>query len=490
MTTPIARSRGDSSGGLFIKNALVLVTNDASRREIRNGAVIINGNVVEKVGSTAELESHVNPKFRIIDLENKAVLLPGFISIHHHMLESLTRVYGTKDGIQTLPWLERLVPLWSEVTGRDLYVATKVCLAELMLSGSTTMLDHCVGYWNDMKPDLQVQAAREMRVRFHVTRGGNDVRDGSDGDALCEDTQDILADARRVVATFHDPHKYAMSRVALGTVAVSLASPALHRGFASIASSNPGVSVTTHLYEGGDEFELSMDEAGISPLERLLSDDLGGPPAVTPYILSHCVHTPPTEISLLAQHKLAVAHCPSSNAILGAGIAPVRKFLQAGVTVGLGTDGSSSNDGNNLLGEIRQAMLFQRLGAAMDAGLGNSGDITFTARQALELATLGSAAALGRDDIGQVSPGYAADLVAFRVDGLQHAGGSVWDPVASLVVCSPVPCWLNVIDGVVCIQDGSFTTEVDVDVTTLVQEHNTIAAEIQNKVKAKGAYRP
>lgn len=456
---------------MLIKNAEVLVTMDGERREIEGGSVLVRDNVVEAVGNGDEvrrsLPADTQPD-RVIDARG-CVVVPGLVNCHHHLFQTLTRTVGTAQGKSLFDWLQTLYPVWAEMNAECVYTSARLGLAELLLSGATTVADHLYLFPGDARLDDEIRAARELGVRFHPTRGSMSLgqsRGGLPPDSICEDEDEILADCERVIAEYHDPQAYSMLRVGLAPCSPFSVTPELMRRTAELARRHPGVGLHTHLAETLDENRYCEQQFGMRPLA--FAESLGW--SGDDVWFAHMVHPDSDEIGRLAASASGVCHCPSSNMILASGIAPLREMRDAEVRVGLGVDGSASNDGNQLLGEARQAMLLQRVGWP---GFESAAD-RFSAREALELATRGGAAVLGRDEIGSLEPGKAADLVAYRIDGIQHAGAGS-DPVAALVTCAPVGAWLSMINGRIVVERGRIP---DLDLDALVHQHNRLAAEL------------
>jgi cytosine/adenosine deaminase-related metal-dependent hydrolase len=456
---------------LFLRNADVLVTMDAERHEIKDGALLVQDNVIQAVGTTLDIEAQLASQptalrpDRVINARG-AVVLPGLINCHHHLYQTLTRAVGTSGGMILFDWLKTLYPIWAEMDAEAVYVSAKVGLSELVLSGATTVADHLYLFPNDATLDDEIRAAQEVGVRFHPTRGSMSLGESKGGlppDRVCDSEVHILEDSQRVIERFHDPEPYSMLRIGLAPCSPFSVTTDLMRESAALARQYPLVNLHTHLSETKDEDRFCLDMFGMRPVEYAESLDWKGEDVW----FAHVVHPNPTEIRWLARTRTGVCHCPTSNMILASGIAPVREMLDNMVRVGLGVDGSASNDGNHLLGEARQAMLLQRVGWP---GFESRAD-RLSAREALELATLGGAQVLRRDDIGSLEPGKAADIVAFRLDDLAHAGG-LGDPVATLVTCAPAYVWLSVINGQVVVEDGELRT---VAVEPMIQRHNQIS---------------
>ncbi len=449
---------------LLVEHAALLVTMDEARRRIADGAIWVRDNVIEAVGPTAALmAAHASDADRVIDARGMLVL-PGLINTHHHLYQTLTRAVPGAQDAGLFKWLKTLYPIWAGMDGEAVYVSAKLGLAELMLSGCTTASDHLYIYPNDVRIDDEIRAAQEMGIRFHASRGSMSLGESDGGlppDRVVEDEDVILKDTRRAIETYHDPDPYAMLRIVVAPCSPFSVTQDLMRESAALARAY-GVHLHTHLAETKDEEAFCLETFGYRPVgyaEELgwIGDDVW---------FAHGVHVNPTEIQRMAETHTGVAHCPGSNMRLGSGIAPVRAYVDAGVPVGLGVDGSASNDSSHLLAEARLAMLLQRV-MGMPAGL--------TAEEALWIATRGGAEVLGRDDIGQLAPGKAADFIGLRLDALGYAGGAVHDPLAATVFCRPQGVDLSVINGRVVVEAGVLRT---VEVPMLVERHNAIARQL------------
>jgi 8-oxoguanine deaminase len=461
--------------GLLIEHAQVLVTMDSNHREIGDGAILTEGRQILCVGTTSEvrqwLRDNNQTADKVIDASG-TVVIPGLVNCHHHLYQTLTRSIGTAQGLSLFDWLTTLYPIWGQMDSEAVYVSAKLGLVELMLSGATTVADHLYLFPNDAKIDDEIRAAQELGVRFHPTRGSMSLGQSQGGlppDDVCEDEEDILADCVRVIETFHDPAPLSMLRIGLAPCSPFSVTGDLMKKTAKLARNYPAVNLHTHLAETVDEDRFCQQQFGMQPLEYMQSLGWTGDDVW----FAHMVHQNAEEIATLAETRTGVCHCPSSNMILASGIAPIREMRDANVRVGLGVDGSASNDGNHLLGEARQAMLLQRVGwPGFESNAGR-----FSAREALELATLGGSSVLGRNDIGSLEPGKAADLVAFRVDDLNHAGGQS-DPVASLLTCAPGQAWLSVINGRMVVENGQIP---GLDLDSLVVRHNKLSRRLLEK---------
>lgn len=442
---------------LLIRNAaLVLAMDDADQRW-EDGALYIVDNVIQQVGPTASLPDTADT---VIDARDM-LIMPGLINTHHHFYQTLTRNVPAAQNANLFGWLKTLYPIWARLTPEAINVSTKIAIAELMLSGCTTASDHTYIWPNGARLDDQIQAATEFGFRFHAARGSMSVGESQGGlppDHVVEDEAAILLDSRRLIEQYHDAGRYAMLRIVLAPCSPFSVSPALMRQSIELARAYK-VHSHTHLAETRDEADYCQSVFGRTPVE--LAEDLGwaGPDVWH----AHMVHPSGDEVARLGRTRTGVAHCPTSNMRLASGIAPLRALQQAGARVGLGVDGSASNDGSHMLAEARQALLLHRV-SGDPAGL--------TAHEALHLATRGSASVLGRDDIGILAPNMAADIIGYRLDTLALAGGAVHDPMAALVFCQPPRVDLSIINGRMRVQYGQL---VDIELAPLIARHNQIA---------------
>jgi 8-oxoguanine deaminase len=444
---------------LLVRHADLLVTMDAGRREIRDGGLYIEDNRIVAVGPSDELPDEAD---EIIDLRGH-LLIPGLVNTHHHMYQSLTRVLPAAQDAELFGWLTSLYGVWARLTPEMVDVSTQAAMAELLMSGCTTSSDHLYIYPNGCRLDHSIEAAGRIGMRFHATRGSMSIGQSGGGlppDSVVEREDAILADTRRLIETYHDEGRYAMLRVGVAPCSPFSVSPDLMRESAALARSY-GVRLHTHLAENVNDVAYSREKFGMSPAEYAedtgwVGDDVWH---------AHCVQLDDAGINLFARTGTGVAHCPCSNMRLASGIAPVRRMRDAGVPVGLGVDGSASNDGAQMVGEMRQAMLLQRVGYGPDA---------MNAREALEIATLGGARVLGRDDIGALAPGMAADFAAFDLRTLRFAG-ALHDPLAALVFCASGPAAWTVVDGKVVVREGRLET---IELEPLVERHNRLAHQL------------
>jgi cytosine/adenosine deaminase-related metal-dependent hydrolase len=444
---------------LLVRNAHVVVTMDDAGSEIAAGAIYAVDGMITQVGRTADLPSSADT---VVDAQGM-LIMPGMINTHHHFYQTLTRCLAQEQNL--FGWLTTLYPIWANLTPEAIFVSTQTAIAELMLSGCTTSSDHTYIWPNGARLDDQIHAAQELGFRFHAARGSMSVGQSKGGlppDHVVEDEAAILRDSQRLIEQYHDPNPGALLQIVLAPCSPFSVSLDLMRESLALARSY-GVHSHTHLAETLDEERYCLATFGRRPVE--LMEDLGW---VGPDVWhAHMVHPSAAEVQRLGHTCTGVAHCPTSNMRLASGIAPVVALVGAGARVGLGVDGSASNDGSHMLSEARMALLLQRV----------QGDpAIMSAREALRLATRGGAAVLGRRDLGQLAPGMCADLIGYRLDRLGYAGAAVHDPVAALVFCQPVGVDLSIIHGRVRVWDGAL---VGVDLARLVARHNALAQQLR-----------
>jgi cytosine/adenosine deaminase-related metal-dependent hydrolase len=452
---------------LLIKNARLLATMNDRQERIVDGGVYIEGPVIRQVGPSRDLPPTAD---RVIDAQN-LVVLPGLVNTHHHLYQSLTRALPDAQDAELFDWLRTLYPIWAGLSSEAVYVSALIALSELILSGCTTVADHLYLYPNDSAIDDEIRAARELGVRFHPSRGSMSLGRSQGGlppDSVVESEADILADCDRAVERYHDPTPYAMCRIVVAPCSPFSVSPDLMRSAAAFARQR-GLTLHTHVAETQDEEAFCLKKFGVRPVELMRQLEWIGPDVWW----AHCVHVNEQEIGLMASTGTGVAHCPSSNMRLGSGIAPIRAMLDAGVKVGLAVDGSASNDSGHMLAEARQALLLQRV---------QRGASAISAKEVLALGTRGGAAVLGRDDIGVLSPGMAADLIGVRTDRLAAAGAQA-DPLAALLFCAPPQVDLSIINGRIVVEKGQL---LGVDLPALVARHNELAQELLDRARRGG----
>lgn len=450
---------------ILLKNTLRLVTMNDQREELEGGWILVRGRQVVALGSALDSV----PEADVVEDMSGHVVMPGMVNTHHHMYQTLTRVIPAAQDSSLFGWLQALYPIWAGLTPEMIRVSTCTAMTELLWSGCTTTSDHLYLFPNGSRLDDQIEAATRMGMRFHAARGSMSVGESKGGlppDSVVEEEAAILADTQRVIEAFHDPSPLAMQRVVVAPCSPFSVSPDLMREAAGLARAT-GTMLHTHLAENTSDIAYSRERFNMTPAEY--AEDVGWVGADVWH--AHCVKLDAAGISRFGATRTGMAHCPCSNMRLGSGIAPVRRMVASGMRVGLGVDGSASNDGSHMLGEARQAMLLGRLLETED------NRPMMQAREVLDLATRGGAAVLGRDDIGVLAPGKAADLVAFDLRGIDHAGAQS-DPVAALVFCSPRRVAYSMVNGRWLIRDGQF---VDHDPALLAETHNALARQLLEK---------
>ncbi|GLS16293.1 8-oxoguanine deaminase [Hydrogenophaga electricum] len=471
---------------LLIHNAACIATFDHADplmgRELKDASLFVRDNVIEWVGPTAELPRALRESAgEVIDARGHLVT-PGLVNTHHHMYQSLTRAIPGVQDAELFSWLRGLYPIWAGLTPEMVRVSTQVAMAELLLSGCTTSSDHLYIYPNGVRLEDSIEGAQAIGMRFVATRGSMSVGQSQGGlppDRVVESEDTILKDSQRLIETWHNAAHGAMVQIALAPCSPFSVSPALMKQSAELARSfkGQGVRLHTHLAENHHDIAYSREKFNKTPAQYAqelgwLGDDIWH---------AHCVKLDDEGISLFAASRTGVAHCPCSNMRLASGIAPIRRMVDAGVPVGLGVDGSASNDGAHMVNEARQALLLARVGRALSAPETRNGKTFFgcdlgpaemTARDALHLATRGGAQVLGRSDIGHLAVGMCADLALFDLRTLGFAGGAVHDPVASLLLCaSPQAAW-TVVNGQVVVREGQLAS---VALEPLLEQHNRLA---------------
>jgi cytosine/adenosine deaminase-related metal-dependent hydrolase len=436
---------------LLIKNAQTVVTMDDQRRELADCDILIAGGVITQIGTGLHSTGEV------VQAQG-CVITPGLVNTHHHLYQSLTRAVPAGQDALLFGWLQSLYPIWARMTPDHFHVSAQVGLAELALSGCTLSSDHLYLYPNGARLEDTIHAAAELGLRFHPTRGAMSIGESAGGlppDHLVEDEAAILADCIRVVDGFHDPAEGSMCRVGIAPCSPFSVSTDLMRE-AAVLARDKGVMLHTHLAENEQDIAYSLATFGCRPGQY--AQDLGW---VGPDVWhAHCVKLDASEIAVFAQTRTGVAHCPCSNCRLGSGIAPVRAMRDAGVPLGLGVDGSASNDAGNLVAEARMALLLQRVAFGADA---------MSAREALEIATRGGADVLGRPDCGRLAVGKRADIAIWDVSGIEAAGS--WDP-AALLLAGPRTVRDLFVEGRQVVRDGHVQT---IDLGAQIARQNSMA---------------
>lgn len=438
----------------LIRNADHLLTMDHTRRELAGADILIRDGQIMQIGHDLTTTGDM--------IEARGcVVTPGLVNTHHHLYQSLTRaVPGGQDAL-LFGWLQTLYPIWARFGPEEMFISAQVGLAELALSGCTLSSDHLYLYPNGARLEDTIHAAAELGMRFHPTRGAMSIGESDGGlppDSLVEREPDILNDCIRVVDAFHDASEGSMCRVGLAPCSPFSVSRELMRDAALLAR-DKGVMLHTHLAENDEDIAYSLEKFGCRPGQY--AEDLGWTGADVWH--AHCVKLDGQEIDLFSKSGTGVAHCPCSNCRLGSGIAPVRQMRDAGVTVGLGVDGSASNDSGNLIAEARQSMLLQRVSRGADA---------MSAREALEIATRGGAEVLNRPDCGQIAPGKRADIAIWDITGIDSAGS--WDP-AALLLAGPMRVKHLLVEGRQIVRDGQITS---IDLPAVIARQNQLARRL------------
>jgi len=451
---------------LLVSGARLVVTMNETRDEIPGGWVAVRDGAIAAVGEPGQ-----EPLALEVLRADDALVTPGLINTHHHIYQNLTRAYRPATSGSLFEWLTTLYPVWAQIDEEAAYSSAWIGLAELALGGCTTSMDHLYVH-PEGGGDLigaEIAAARDLGMRFHATRGSMS-RSQKDGglppDSVVQDADTILAESERLVKTHHERDPLAMIQVALAPCSPFSVTPDLMRATAELAE-RLDVRLHTHLAEDVDEDSYCLETYGIRPVE--LFEDVGW--LTNRSWVAHCVYPNEIEVGRLGKAGVGVAHCPSSNQMIGAGLAPVRELRAAGTPVGIGCDGSASTDCASLWLETRGALLLARL---------RHGPSALTARDALEMATLGSAACLGRSgELGTLTPGAAADLVVWRLDGVQFAGAHS-DPVEALLRCGPTAPQHTVVAGKPVVRDGRL---VHADVDARLAQHERVSRRIQHAAR-------
>lgn len=452
---------------LLIHNARCIAT--MAGQELSNASLLIRGNLIAEIGSADDLQRHAATADEVIDARNH-LLTPGLVNTHHHMVQSLTRAVPAVQNAELFSWLRGLYPIWAGLTPDMVRVSNQVAMAELLLSGCTTSSDHLYIYPNGVRLDDSIDAARSIGLRFTATRGAMSVGQSKGGlppDALVEGEAAILKETQRLLDTYHDTRHGSMLHIASAPCSPFTVSQDLMRESAALARSY-GARLHTHLAENDHDIAYTREKFNCTPTQY--AESLGW--VGNDVWHAHCVKLDDEGIYLFGKTKTGVAHCPCSNMRLASGIAPVRKMLNAGVPVGIGVDGSASNDGAQLLGEARQAMLLARLGKSLESFGCDTAPQEMTARDALALATTGGAQVLGRSDIGHLAVGMSADLALWDLNTLAMAGGAAHDPVGALLLCASPQAAYTIVNGQVVVRQGRITT---VEIEPLIEAHNGYA---------------
>ncbi len=453
---------------LLITNAAAIVTMNAVNDVLRDGYLTINNGLVEEVGATLSSQRRRDfhaQGYAVVNAEHK-VVIPGLINTHHHLYQTLTRAYPPVMNAGLFRWLTGLYPIWAGLDEEAIRLSSLVGMAELALSGCTATTDHHYVFPQGIRGeliDVQIQAAQELGMRFHPCRGSMNLSQKDGGlppDSVVQTADEILRDSERLIDTYHDPNPNAMTRIALAPCSPFSVTTDLMKQTAALAA-DKHVRLHTHLAETLDEERFCLQRFGLRPVDYL--EEVGW--LNQRAWLAHGIHFDSAEIAKLGGAGVGVAHCPNSNMRLGSGIAKVTELQQAGSPVGIAVDGSASNDASHMLAEVRQAMLLARLARGADS---------MTVMDALRMATVGSAACLGRTDIGSLEVGNAADVAIFSLNDISYSGAG--DPVGALLLCHPGRVDTLIIQGRIIVEHGELLT---LDLLPLFANHRQKAAALQ-----------
>ena len=442
---------------------------DDHQWEIPEGGLFIRNGLIEEVGPMSELPVAAD---EALDLQGH-IVLPGLVNTHHHFYQTLTRAVPGAQNSNLFNWLKTLYPIWARLTPDDIFISTQTALAELALSGCTTASDHLYLFPNGSKLDDEISAAGEIGLRIQASRGSMSLGESKGGlppDSVVDSEAAILKDSLRLILKYHDAKPGAMVQIVLAPCSPFSVTSDLMKESARLAREY-GVHLHTHLAETEDEEQFCMKMFGHRPVGYMQEVDWVG----SDVWFAHAVWVNDEEIQTFAKNKCGVAHCPTSNMRLASGIAPLKEYRAAGVNVGLGVDGSASNDGSHLLAEVRQAMLLSRVKEGI-MGYSLSDDPNrklMTAREALHLGTRGGAAVLGRKDIGSLEAGKCADLLAVNLNRIEFTG--MHDPVSAVVFGQPVRVDYTVVNGKFVVKEGQLVT---VDECKLIEKHNKAAKKL------------
>ena len=444
---------------LLVKNASVIATMDDDRTELINKSIYCEDGRIIQIGVIENFNFNADVVIDATDM----VVIPGLVNTHHHLFQNLTRCYPGSQNESLFGWLTNLYPIWNNILPSDIYISTLIGLSEMVISGCTTSSDHLYLFPNGSKLEDQIEAAMEVGCRFHATRGSMSIGESKGGlppDSLTEDEDYILKDCQRVIEKFHNSSDFSMLKIALAPCSPFSVSQNLMKQTAELAR-DFSVSLHTHLAENIEDIIYTQEHFGMRPGQYI--EELGW--VGNDVWHAHCVKLNKEEINLFSRTGTGIAHCPCSNMRLGSGIAPLRKWIDEGVKVGLGVDGSSSNDSGHLLSEARQAMLLQRV---------NLGANKFSPREALFTATRGGAEVLNRDDIGQISIGKAADFAIYDLNKIAMSGA--WsDPLAALILCTPSETAYTICNGEIISQNGHLN---NFDLNLFLEKHKAASKRL------------
>jgi len=447
----------------LITDIAFLMTGNVLRQELKDAYVVVDDNIITAIGTGAPVLDA--PADRVIS-GMRMLMMPGFVNTHHHLYQTLFRNVPQVEHAKLFDWLTFLYEHWKYIDEEAVYTSAQVGICEMLKTGVTTTTDHLYlyPYGNNAIIDAEIRAARDVGVRFHPTRGSMSLSKKDGGlppDSVVQTDEEILVESERVIHQYHDRGRYAMTRIALAPCSPFSVTTDLMKQTAALAE-REDVLIHTHLAETHDEEEFCLQTFGFRPVDYMEEVNWLTPRSW----FAHIVWASDADIRKLSEHECGMAHCPASNMRLGSGIAPVTAMKQTNMRIGIGVDGSASNDTNSFIGEVRLATLLQRVKYGADA---------LTSREALAMASIGGARVLRMDsDIGSIEVGKAADLIMWDLDTLEFAGG-LHDPFTAPVMCDAKQVSLNMVNGKVLIENGQFT---NIDVRALVARQNAIAAHL------------
>ena len=455
---------------LLVKNATIIVTMDQDERELTDAAIFCRDGFIEQIGPAVDLPQDAD---EVLDLKDH-IVLPGLVNTHHHFYQTLTRAIPATQDANLFHWLKTLYPIWAKLQPEDIFLSTQTAMAELALSGCTTSSDHLYLFPNGSKLDDEIEAAATTGMRLHAARGSMSLGESQGGlppDSVVDSEETILKDSERLIQRYHDPSPGSKLQIVLAPCSPFSVTTNLMRESAALARKYH-VHLHTHLAETEDEDDFCLQKFGHKPVAYMQTVDWIGDDVW----FAHSVWVNDSEMDLYAKHGCGVAHCPSSNMRLASGIAPVMNMLSRGIKLGLGVDGSASNDASHMINEVRQAMMLARVNSGIKGASRSAPDAPplMTARQALSIGTRGGASVLGRSDIGSLEVGKCADFFAIDLNKLEYTG-ALQDPVAAVVFCAPVKADWTVVGGDVVVREGQFTK---FDIQAHVRKHNAVTKRL------------
>ncbi len=446
---------------ILIKNIHTLVT-EVGEPPLKDSDLLIEDNKIARIEDDIE-----NDTDNVTVIDGKDMLfMPGLVNTHHHFYQTMNRNIPAVQNAKLFDWLTYLYEIWKYLTPEMARISARVASAELILSGCTTAVDHFYVFPNKHQEGIleaEIEAVEDIGLRFHPTRGSMSLSTKDGGlppDSVVQDEDTILSHTQEVIEKYHQPDKFGMTRIIVAPCSPFSVTDSIMKESKQLGEKYENVIFQTHLAETIDEEEFCLEQTGMRPFDYL--ESLGWMDEKCLHV--HSIHLNKDEVRRMGEANASMSHCPSSNMRLGSGMAPVVDMLEAGVNVSLGVDGSASNDSSHMFAEARLALLLQRI---------NYDEESITARDVLRAATVGGATALGRDDIGSLTPGMAADLVGVNLRKIDFAG-AMHDPLAALVFCHPPKVDWSIINGEIIVKKGEF---LPLDLGKLVDEQNRLAEE-------------